>query len=68
MNDVCSDAQVAVERNDVLDAGDLVVYIDTTAPAPNTASDPMASFESDSEGDDSIDQKAALAAGASNAN
>lgn len=60
---------MAVERNDVLDAGDLVVYIDVTAPvAANSASDPMASFESDSESDDSIDQKAALAAGASNAN
>ena len=36
--------QVAVEKNDLLDAGDLIVYIDSTK-----AADPIASLESDSE-------------------
>lgn len=49
-------------RNDVLDAGDLVVFIDSTALPPDE-SDPLKSFESDGE----EDQAAAAAARASNA-
>eukprot|EP00955_Chlamydomonas_euryale_P035038 349961-Chlamydomonas_euryale.AAC.12 len=55
--------QVAVEPNDALDAGDLIVYIDVTVK--NGSPDPTSSFESDSEGED-IDPKAALAASAAN--
>lgn len=38
--------QVAVEKNDILDAGDLVVFIDTKA---GPAEDPLSDIDSDSD-------------------
>lgn len=63
---VLSCLQVAVEANDILDAGDLVVYIDQTLKAGGSPSDPANSFDSESDGEDNIDPKAALAASAKN--
>lgn len=56
--------QVAVEKNDILDAGDLVVFIDTKA---GPTEDPLSDIDSDSDEPErteagSSDKQPALAA------
>ncbi len=60
--------QVAVEKNDALDAGDLVVFIDISGVAPGDANPLLSTFDSgDEEEGGKRDQLEAAAAKASNA-